>query len=97
MFCAILKSVCQNNSQIIVELKNGLKLEGNLTFVDPNLNLVLSKVHVLGDENVHQFKYTYNTFIRGNVVRYIHFNKKDIDTNLIEEACKKVNENEEND
>ena len=97
MFCAILKSVSQNNSQIIVELKNGLKLEGNLTSVDPNLNLVLSKVHVRGDENIHQFKYTYNTFIRGNVVRYIHFNKKDVDTNLIEEACKKVNENEEND
>jgi U6 snRNA-associated Sm-like protein LSm2 len=30
-----------------------------------------------------------NCFIRGNVIRYIHFNKNDIDVELVEEACRK--------
>lgn len=27
--------------------------------------------------------------IRGNLVRYIHFSKKDMDVNLVENACRK--------
>ena len=96
MFFAILKSISQNNSKVIVELKNDMKLKGNLVSVDTNLNLVLSKPNFEENENIHQFKYTYNTFIRGNVIRYIHFNKKDINTELIEDACKKLYNDEEN-
>ncbi len=73
-----------------------MKLKGNLVSVDTNLNLVLSKPNFEENENIHQFKYTYNTFIRGNVIRYIHFNKKDINTELIEDACKKLYNDEEN-
>ena len=96
MFYAILKSISQNNSKVVVELKNDMKLKGNLVSVDTNLNLVLSKSNFEENENIHQFKNSYNIFIRGNVVRYIHFNKKEINTELIEEACKKLNNNEEN-
>ena len=96
MFYAILKSISQNNSKVVVELKNDMKLKGNLVSVDTNLNLVLSKSNFEENENIHQFKNSYNIFIRGNVVRYIHFNKKEINTDLIEEACKKLNNNEEN-
>ena len=96
MFYAILKSISQNNSKVIVELKNDMKIKGNLVSVDTNLNLVLSKSNFEEDENIHQFKNSHNTFIRGNVIRYIHFNKKEINTELIEEACKKFNNEEEN-
>lgn len=97
MFYAILKSISQNNSKVIVELKNDMKLKGNLVSVDTNLNIVLSKPNFEENDKMHQFKYTYNTFIRGNVIRYIHFDKKDINTELIEDACKKLyNEEEKN-
>ena len=97
MFYAILKSISQNNSKVIVELKNDMKLKGNLVSVDTNLNIVLSKPNFEENDKMHQFKYTYNTFIRGNVIRYIHFGKKDINTELIEDACKKLyNEEEKN-
>ena len=33
-----------------------------------------------------------SSFIRGNVIRYIHFNKNDIDLDLVEEACRKESE-----
>ena len=95
MFYAILKSISQNNSKVIVELKNDMKLKGNLVSVDTNLNLVLSKPTFEDNENMHQLKYSYNTFIRGNAIRYIHFNKKEINTELIEEACLKLNNNNE--
>ena len=78
MFYAILKSISQNNSKVIVELKNDMELKGNLVSVDTNLNIVLSKPNFEENDKMHQFKYTYNTFIRGNVIRYIHFDKKDI-------------------
>ena len=96
MFYAILKSISQNNSKVIVELKNDMKLKGNLVSVDTNLNLVLSKPSDEENENLHQLKYSYNIFIRGNAIRYIHFNKNEINTELIEEACLKLNNNEEN-
>ena len=95
MFYAILKSISQNNSKVTVELKNDMELKGNLVNVDNNLNLVLSINNFKEDENVHQLKNIYNIFIRGNVIRYIHFDNKEINTELIEEACKKLN-NEEN-
>jgi U6 snRNA-associated Sm-like protein LSm2 len=95
MFYAILKSICQNNSKVTVELKNDMEIKGNLVSVDTNLNLVISKPNFDEAENIHQLKNTYNIFIRGNVIRYIHFDKKEMNTELIEEACKKLN-NEEN-
>jgi len=30
-------------------------------------------------------------FIRGNVIRYIHFSKKEVDLEIIQDACKKEN------
>ena len=78
MFYAILKSISQNNSKVVVELKNDMELKGNLVNVDTNLNLVLSKPNFNEEDNVHQLKNTYNIFIRGNVIRYIHFDKKEI-------------------
>ena len=95
MFYAILKSICQNNSKVTVELKNDMEIKGNLVSVDTNLNLVISKPNFDEAENIHQLKNTYNIFIRGNVIRYILFDKKEMNTELIEEACKKLN-NEEN-
>ena len=95
MFYAILKSICQNNSKVTVELKNDMEIKGNLVSVDTKLNLVISKPNFDEAENIHQLKNTYNIFIRGNVIRYIHFDKKEMNTELIEEACKKLN-NEEN-
>ena len=49
MFYAILKSISQNNSKVIVELKNDMELKGNLVSVDTNLNLVLSKPNLGND------------------------------------------------
>lgn len=57
--------------------------------VDSNLNLVLTNLHVGEEEKHPQLKSSKSCLIRGNVIRYIHFNKNDIDLDLIEEACRK--------
>ena len=57
---AILKNKCQNNTKVIIELKNYMQLKGNLANVDTNLNLVLSKPNFNEDGNIHQLKNTYN-------------------------------------
>lgn len=72
-----------------VELKNDLEITGNLMTVDSNLNIALTNISVNDPEKHPQMLTSKNCFIRGNVIRYIHFNKNDIDVDLVEEACRK--------
>lgn len=53
--------------KITVELKNGLKITGKLTFVDNNMNFNLSNIEVDDDEKTPQF-----------VIFKQHFKKKGI-------------------
>ena len=40
------------------------------------------------DRQVPHFSMCSTTFIRGNVIRYVHLNKGEVDTDPLEEACR---------
>jgi U6 snRNA-associated Sm-like protein LSm2 len=63
--------------------------------VDTNLNLALTNIFINDADKHPQLMTSKTLFIRGNVIRYIHFNKNDVDVELIEEACRKENKKEE--
>jgi U6 snRNA-associated Sm-like protein LSm2 len=80
--------------KLVVELKNGIKLAGNLEQVDENLNFHLSDIKVIttapgAEEQASYFDKCRQVFIRGNVIRYVHMSKSEVDVEPLTEACKK--------
>lgn len=75
-------------SKITVELKNDLEISGTLVSVDQYLNISLSDIEINDSNKYPQFQTTQGCFIRGNTIRYIHFNKSDINYEVFEEACR---------
>lgn len=74
---------------VIVELKNDLKIKGKLHSVDQFLNIRLTNVST---SDLEQFPYILsvkNCFIRGSVVRYVQLPKDDVDLSLLREASLK--------
>ena len=79
-----------NPVRLTIELKNGVKVEGNLDQVDEQMNFHLSDIKMLNkdDRELPHFVMCTSTFIRGNVIRYVHLNKGEVDTDPLTEACK---------
>ena len=96
-----MKSLSDKFITVTIELKNDLEITGKLTNVDSSLNVSLSNISVSNPEKYPQLVIiililiiknqlsSKTCFIRGNTVRYIHFNKKEVDLDLLEEVCKK--------
>lgn len=72
-----------------MELKNDLKIAGNLSSVDENLNFYLTNMKLIEEEKNPYLMSCKNGFVRGNTVRYVHLQKKEVDTEPLTEACKK--------
>ncbi|CAM9238628.1 Sm-like protein LSm2 [Ectocarpus siliculosus] len=75
--------------EIAVELKNDVALTGTLHSVDQYLNVKLTDVQVVDAERYPQLGAIKNCFIRGSVVRYIQIPSADVDTELLQDACRK--------
>ena len=69
-------------SKVTIEMKNDLEITGNITNVDTNLNIALFNITVNEKEKFPQLITSKTLFVRGNVIRYIHFNKNDIEVDL---------------
>ena len=98
LFWSFFKSLAEKSDQFPVklgiELKNGVKVEGYLQQVDEQMNLHLSDIQVMSVGNsaekaIPHFAGCDQTFIRGNVIRYVHMSKSEVDTEPLTEACKK--------
>ena len=89
MFYSVLKSLSEKLVKVKIEMKNDIEIKGNLVSVDNNLNIALNNVSV-DEKKYPQFIGVNNCFIRGNTIRYIHFNKNEVEYDLIEEACRKA-------
>mmetsp|Transcript_4351 Transcript_4351/g.7282 ORF Transcript_4351/g.7282 Transcript_4351/m.7282 type:complete len:99 (+) Transcript_4351:87-383(+) len=79
--------------EVAVELKNDVVLTGTLHSVDQYLNVKLLNVKVVNPEQYPQLCSLQNTFVRGSVVRYIQIPSEHVDTELLQEACRKENAN----
>jgi U6 snRNA-associated Sm-like protein LSm2 len=77
--------------EVAVELKNDVVLTGTLHSVDQYLNVKLLNVKVVNPDQYPQLCSLQNTFVRGSVVRYIQIPSEHVDTELLQEACRKEN------
>lgn len=91
-------------ARVVLELKNGVKIAGTLEQVDESLNFHLSSIQTLkpytslqdcqnaaaaASHELPHFKSCNDMFVRGNVIRYVHLLKSDVDTEPLTEACRK--------
>lgn len=78
--------------EVVVELKNDISLRGILHSVDQFLNVKLNGISVVDKERFPQLASINNCFIRGSVVRYIQMEKKEVDTDLLQDAARREHE-----
>ena len=71
LFYSFFKSLVDQDLTIIVELKNGVEIEGTLDFVDENLNFNLTNIEIKNKARYPMFLNMKNIFVRGSSIRYI--------------------------
>ncbi|BAM78933.1 snRNP core Sm-like protein SmX5 [Cyanidioschyzon merolae strain 10D] len=88
-FTAILRTLI--GEDITVELKNDLSIRGRLEAVDQYLNVRLAQVqvHTAAAPPVLQLLHGSCT-VRGSCIRYIHLPVEKVDTELLQEATRRV-------
>ena len=74
--------------QVVVELKNDLSLIGTLHSVDQYLNIKLMGSRVLDQNRFPQLASVKTCFIRGSVIRYVQVPRNEVDTDLLQDACR---------
>lgn len=75
--------------EVVVELKNGLSIRGQLHSVDQYLNVKLSDISVEDEARYPHLISVNNMFIRGSVIRYIQLPSSAVDTSLLQDATRK--------
>ncbi|EGB03995.1 hypothetical protein AURANDRAFT_33162, partial [Aureococcus anophagefferens] len=76
--------------EIAVELKNDVALTGTLHSIDQYLNIKLLNTKVVDAARHPQLVAVTSVFVRGSVVRYIQIPAADVDTELLQDACRKA-------
>jgi U6 snRNA-associated Sm-like protein LSm2 len=74
---------------IVVELKNDIKIQGVLESIDQFLNFKLNDITVLDAEKYPHLMTVRNCFIRGSVVRYVQVPASEVNTELLQDSCRK--------
>ena len=72
---------------IVVELKNGIEIEGTLDYVDDNLNFNLTNINIKNEKRFPQLTNMKTMFVRGSTIRYIQVPPQEVDTELLNDAC----------
>lgn len=75
--------------ELMVELKNSLKVRGTLHSVDQFLNCKLVNISVVDSDQYPHLLSVKNVFIRGSVVRYVHIAADDVDIPLLQDATRR--------
>ncbi|KAK2198270.1 bifunctional U6 snRNA-associated Sm-like protein LSm2/LSM domain superfamily/LSM domain [Babesia duncani] len=89
IFFNFFQTLVDKNAKVTVELKNDLQLTGKLHSVDQFLNIKLSNVTANDTDRYPHLLSVVNCFVRGSVVRYVFFNPQDIDTDELQELCRR--------
>lgn len=75
--------------EVVLELKNDLKIRGVLRSVDQYHNLRVDRVEILNGELYPHLNAVTSLFIRGPTVRYAHLPKSAVDTDLLQDATRR--------
>jgi len=87
LFYSVFKSL--EGKAVVVELKNGVELQGRIHSVDQYLNVKLDDVSPVDAERFPQLTALKSCFVRGSVVRYISIQKEDVNVELLHDAARK--------
>eukprot|EP00919_Chromeraceae_sp_WS-2016_P013184 GHVR01030825.1.p1 GENE.GHVR01030825.1~~GHVR01030825.1.p1 ORF type:complete len:106 (+),score=20.24 GHVR01030825.1:25-342(+) len=89
LFFTFFQTLVERSALVTVELKNDMLITGTLISVDQYLNIKLDNVQVNDPDKFPHLVSVKNCFVRGNVVRYIHLPTQDVDTDLLQQACRR--------
>lgn len=89
LFFSFFQTLVEKNTQITVELKNDLQIMGKLHSVDQFLNIKLNNVSVNDPERYPHLLSVKNCFVRGSAVRYVHLPATEVDTELLQDGCRR--------
>ncbi|GIX64513.1 U6 snRNA-associated sm-like protein Lsm2, putative [Babesia caballi] len=89
LFFNFFQTLVEKGASVTVELKNDLQLTGRLHSVDQYLNFKLSNVTANDTERYPHLLSVVNCFVRGSVVRYVFLNPADINTEELQELCRR--------
>lgn len=89
LFFHFFQTLVEKRVQLSVELKNDLTITGMLHSVDQHLNMKLANVSVSDPEKYPHLLNMKNCFIRGNVIRYVHLQSHDVDTDMLQDGCRR--------
>eukprot|EP01057_Protomagalhaensia_wolfi_P006226 Protomagalhaensia_wolfi_Nauph_80__6225@NODE_936_length_1869_cov_127_607650_g664_i1_p3_GENE_NODE_936_length_1869_cov_127_607650_g664_i1NODE_936_length_1869_cov_127_607650_g664_i1_p3_ORF_typecomplete_len110_score12_20LSM/PF01423_22/1_4e13Hfq/PF17209_3/0_13_NODE_936_length_1869_cov_127_607650_g664_i114881817 len=90
LFYTFFQSFVDKDVFVTVELKHGLQIAGSLHAVDQYLNLKLVNVTIADPDRHPQLVSLKTCFIRGSVIRYIHLNGVPIDTEALQDSCRRA-------
>ncbi|CAE7250808.1 lsm2 [Symbiodinium sp. CCMP2592] len=89
LFFSFFRTLVDRNVQVTVELKNDLCITGTLQSADQFLNLKLANVSVNDPDRFPHLLSVKNCFIRGSVVRYVHLPGHEVDTESLQDSCRR--------
>mmetsp|Transcript_22277 Transcript_22277/g.63729 ORF Transcript_22277/g.63729 Transcript_22277/m.63729 type:complete len:99 (-) Transcript_22277:27-323(-) len=88
LFYSFFRELVERQALVTVELKDDLRITGNLQAADQFLNVTLANVTVSDPERYAHLLSIKNCFIRGPVVRYIHLPASEVDTDALQDHCR---------
>mmetsp|Transcript_56618 Transcript_56618/g.89740 ORF Transcript_56618/g.89740 Transcript_56618/m.89740 type:complete len:99 (-) Transcript_56618:55-351(-) len=89
LFFSFFRTLVERKVQVTVELKNDLCITGTLQSADQFLNLKLANVSVNDPDRYPHLLSVKNCFVRGSVVRYVHLPAHEVDTDLLQDGCRR--------
>lgn len=75
--------------EVVLELKNDLKIRGTLTAIDQYHNVRLDAVEVENNDRYPHLNAVSSLFVRGPTIRYAHLPKDAVDTDLLQDATRR--------
>ncbi|KAF8819612.1 putative U6 snRna-associated sm family protein Lsm2 [Cardiosporidium cionae] len=89
LFFNYFQNLVEKNVPVMIELKNDLQISGTLHSVDQHLNFKVNNVSVNDPEKYPHLLSVKNCFVRGSVVRYVHLPPAEVDTEQLQNLCRK--------
>merc|ERR1711879_997547 len=89
LFYSFFRTLVDRNAQITVELKNDICITGTLQSADQFLNFQLANISVTDPDRYPHLLSVKSTFIRGSTVRYVHLPAHEVDTDQLQDSCRR--------
>ncbi|GMM49422.1 Sm-like protein [Starmerella bacillaris] len=84
---SFLKTITEK--EIVIELKNDLKIRGTLKSVDQFHNIRIDDIQIMNLDQYPHLAAVKSLFVRGPSIRYVYLPKEAVDVDLLQEASRR--------